>query len=79
MLVSSLTSARPVYHNLLLDKICMHGPSGKIREWVTLYLAGRSQIMQIESCRSDKLCIECGVPQGSVLGPILFIIFVNDI
>ena len=47
--------------------------------WVQSYLSGRSQSVIVDGCMSPPLDIECGVPQGSILGPLLYIIFTNDI
>ena len=43
------------------------------------YLSGRHQYVQLNEVKSDLLHVNCGVPQGSILGPLLFIIYINDI
>ena len=48
-------------------------------EWFADYLSNRSQYVKIDETKSDIEFIICGVPQGSILGPLLYLIFVNDI
>ena len=68
-----------VDHSILLRKLNHYGVRGIINSWFSSYLSKRSQSTQIGSTVSDKEEIVCGVPQGSVLGPLLFLIYVNDI
>ena len=68
-----------VDHDILLDKLYCYGIRGIILEWLPSYLKGRSQVAQIGEHFSTKELNPCGVPQGSVLGSLLFLIYINDI
>ena len=68
-----------VNHQLLCKKLEFHGVRGVVLKWITSYLTKRSQFVSIDGSHSDMLDISCGVPQGSVLGPKLFIVYVNDL
>ena len=50
-----------------------------MHKWLTSYLTGRTQYVVYDGPKSSTLNVTCGVPQGSILGPLLFIIYVNDI
>lgn len=52
---------------------------GVTLEWFKNYLTDRKQIVNYKSVNSDTLVVSCGVPHGSALGPLLFLIYVNDI
>ena len=52
-----------------------YGIGDKVHQWLTSYLSGRTQSVTINGMSSDSVKLECGVPQGSVAGPILFILF----
>ena len=62
----------------MLCKLHHYGIRGIINAWFSSYLSCRTQSTQIGSTVSNKETIVCGVPQGSVLGPLLFLIYVND-
>ena len=65
-------------HNTLLCKLSNYGIEGVPLKLYECYLSNRTQYVEIADLKSETLLIATGVPQGSILGPILFIIYIND-
>ena len=68
-----------VWHNGLLFKLKSIGISGKLLNWFSNYLADRKQRVVINGNTSEFKLAEAGVPQGSILGPLLLLVYINDI
>ena len=68
-----------VDHPTLLRKLHAYGIRGSAFNWLKSYLSERSQYVVYDSKRSETKTVKCGVPQGSILGPLLFLIYMNDI
>ena len=67
-----------INHNLLLKKLEIYGLTESTLGWFKSYLSMRKQAVAVNGTASEFLDISCGVPQGSILGPLLFITFMND-
>ena len=67
-----------VNHEILCEKLTYYGLRGKINDLIRSYLNNRNQFVSINGTDSKVQKITCGVPQGSSLGPLLFLIFIND-
>ena len=68
-----------VDHHILFKKLYAYGIRGKVLKWFHSYLFNRSQYVIYDDMQSETHHVKCGVPQGSIMGPLLFIIYMNDI
>ena len=67
-----------VQHHMLLNKLEQYGISGSLLQWFRSYLSDRYQRVALDGTLSDWLPVTSGVTQGSILGPLLFLVYIND-
>ena len=68
-----------VPHRRLIAKLRAHSISGPVLNWIKSFLNGRKQCVRVNGTLSDPASVLKGIPQSSVLGPILFVIYINDL
>ena len=68
-----------VDHHLLLQRLQSIGFGSTVLSWFSNYLSGRTQCVSLDKCTSSLLEVKMGVPEGSVFGPILFYIYINNL
>ena len=68
-----------VDHTILISKLAVHGIGGASIEWLKSYLSERNQKCFLNGSLSNRCVLSCGIPQGTILGPLLFLLYINDL
>ena len=68
-----------INHSILIDKLSLYGFRPNSLKLVTSYITTRTQITKVNDCISSARRVKCGTAQGSILGPLIYILYVNDV